>query len=1076
MRKICVIETIFLCVVLFMSNYSKGERVDENFSFEAKTSNMVWSPDVRLTYEGNDSFRPKIAIDSKDNIHVIWEDLRTGSCEVFYKRYNGTAWSEAQRLDLIDQGGSFYADMAVGNNDELHVCWIDTRLSIYGEIYYTKFTGDKWSTPIPVTVNALPYTHIPNTGTDIIMDSQGNIYIFWTIQHKDLNPTTPTTKDIAYIKYDGTSWSQIQHATWDADADHFNPRVAVDSRDNLHLTYTTIDEYGRYMIHYQKFDGTSWGAPIKISENTYETENDALATLQDITVDAQDNLHIVWADGRDFPSGVENEIYYTKLDNNGNTITNDRRISNDTAISGSIKDSGFPAIGCDKYNNLHLFWLNVDSNYPYRNATIWYAKLNSNGDHLTQNICLTSAHHEHSGLLPGPALSIDSTNNPHAVFADNRDGNLEIYYKHQLKHPRAPPEIEITSPVEGEVVSGLLKITGVTTPSAENYPLKKVEVRISNATWNSAWLCAEGTSSWNYYWDTTAVADGEYTIEARAFDGELYSNIAKVTVVIRNRVNTKPSCTISSPIAGEEIKGLCKIEGTAHDPDEGDAITKVEVKFTNGSWHSGWLTATGTNFWYYEWDTTEVSNGEYTIQARAFDGEEYSEQVSMNVIVNNNRNTRPVCTISSPKHGAVVEGLCLIEGTAFDPDEGDVIEIVDVKISNLSWSSGWQVAEGTETWSYEWDTKEVANGEYIISARAFDGELYSDEISISVVVNNLAENRKPVCTIETPEPGEAIEGVYTIAGTAADPDENDEIVAVYVKTQNDWIRARGTTSWQYRWDTTHLPNGKYIIHAKAFDGDLYSEMVSVEVYVNNPPEENTPPKCAISKPIQNEQISGIYEITGTAEDEETTIAKVELKIANASWNSGWITAVGSSKWHYEWDTTAVCNGKYTIYARAFDGELYSEEVKIEVIVKNIIENIKPVCYFKEPGEDAKVSGICKIIIEASDFDGMVEKVQIKIDNKEWLDLKTANGYWKYLWNTTTVENGIHTIYARCFDGVEWSEIVSVEVLVENKIPIEDKGAASALNDYIIMAVLLFIVIVCGVIVYLGRKFLVQRKP
>lgn len=90
-----------------------------------------------------------------------------------------------------------------------------------------------------------------------------------------------------------------------------------------------------------------------------------------------------------------------------------------------------------------------------------------------------------------------------------------------------------------------------------------------------------------------------------------------------------PSIIITSPSNEDDIGGLITIQGTADDFD--GYVQKVEVRIDDGSW----LTATGTNTWNYEWDTRTVINGFHTIYARSFDGESYSDTVSVNVIIKN---------------------------------------------------------------------------------------------------------------------------------------------------------------------------------------------------------------------------------------------------------------------------------------------------------------------------------------------------------------------------------------------------------------------------------------------------------
>lgn len=90
-----------------------------------------------------------------------------------------------------------------------------------------------------------------------------------------------------------------------------------------------------------------------------------------------------------------------------------------------------------------------------------------------------------------------------------------------------------------------------------------------------------------------------------------------------------PSIIIISPSNEEDVGGLITIQGTADDLD--GYVHKVEVKIDDGNW----LTATGTNTWNYEWETRTVINGYHTIYARSFDGESYSDTVSVNVIIKN---------------------------------------------------------------------------------------------------------------------------------------------------------------------------------------------------------------------------------------------------------------------------------------------------------------------------------------------------------------------------------------------------------------------------------------------------------
>jgi hypothetical protein len=94
-------------------------------------------------------------------------------------------------------------------------------------------------------------------------------------------------------------------------------------------------------------------------------------------------------------------------------------------------------------------------------------------------------------------------------------------------------------------------------------------------------------------------------------------------------VNQPPTVTITSPLKGSTINGIFDIYGTAYDADGN--VQRVELKIGDNNW----MQASGTTSWEYDWDTKAVSNGQYTIVVRAFDGINYSSEMVIGVEVSN---------------------------------------------------------------------------------------------------------------------------------------------------------------------------------------------------------------------------------------------------------------------------------------------------------------------------------------------------------------------------------------------------------------------------------------------------------
>ena len=103
-------------------------------------------------------------------------------------------------------------------------------------------------------------------------------------------------------------------------------------------------------------------------------------------------------------------------------------------------------------------------------------------------------------------------------------------------------------------------------------------------------------------------------------------------------------------------------------------------------------------------------------------------------------------------------------------------------------------------------------------------------------------------------------------------------------------------------------------------------------------------------------------------------------------------------------------------------------------------NHKPVLEIVHPAHAAEVSDLVEIRIGAVDADGNedIENVFVKIDDGDWqhatyVGEEHDHSWWQLGWNTTSVENGWHDIYARATDGTEHSEDHVIEVKVQNEI-------------------------------------------
>jgi outer membrane protein assembly factor BamB len=147
----------------------------------------------------------------------------------------------------------------------------------------------------------------------------------------------------------------------------------------------------------------------------------------------------------------------------------------------------------------------------------------------------------------------------HIIYAFAMDKKYEIstieYVIVNVSNQNQPPNIEILSPKEDDIVIGIVNIYGSASDPNGNETLDHVEIRIDDKPWQNA----TGTNYWNYSWNTDNETDGIHTIKARSYDGELYSNDFFMDVTIQHDL---PVIVIDRIIGGLGVTVDIKNNGT----------------------------------------------------------------------------------------------------------------------------------------------------------------------------------------------------------------------------------------------------------------------------------------------------------------------------------------------------------------------------------------------------------------------------------------------------------------------------------------------------------------------------------
>jgi hypothetical protein len=167
-----------------------------------------WSSPLDLTNETVDQFIPNIAIDSANSVHVVW-DGKNGSNinQIYYRKFNGSTWSTKTGI-TNESYRQYRPSIAIDGGDNIHVVWNGYITSSgYLQIRYSKFESS-WSSPTNITSGSVhqTYPYIVRGGLGFVwqgttdssgLSSSANGIMFKSIDvYSEACPaSTPTVKD-----------------------------------------------------------------------------------------------------------------------------------------------------------------------------------------------------------------------------------------------------------------------------------------------------------------------------------------------------------------------------------------------------------------------------------------------------------------------------------------------------------------------------------------------------------------------------------------------------------------------------------------------------------------------------------------------------------------------------------------------------------------------------------------------------------------------------------------------------------------------------------------------------------------
>ena len=271
---------------------------------------------------GWDSSYPRIAVDSSNDIHVLWvEEYSTNSRDVFYARYDSAnqVWSAPKNLS---NNNKVYSDtyrscaIAVDDADKVYAVWTQ-KTSIVMKV----FSGGSWGSSLTVATSSAE-VDCPR----VAVRDNGNIYIIWY---------TLNGKVYSKAKVNG-SWEGVKMISVSARRSKF-PDIAAGN--NLVYASWVEKSGGKYSAVYAKRNkgyNSSWSGVSKVYNSSLSHSHAV------IELDSSDNPHIVWTSYVEGPRVVKYSHW------TGSGFTTPVEISSTRMIH-------YPAID-ERNNDIYVCW------------------------------------------------------------------------------------------------------------------------------------------------------------------------------------------------------------------------------------------------------------------------------------------------------------------------------------------------------------------------------------------------------------------------------------------------------------------------------------------------------------------------------------------------------------------------------------------------------------------------------------------------------------------------------------------------------------------------------------------------
>jgi hypothetical protein len=463
-----------------------------------------------------------------------------------------------------------------------------------------------------------------------------------------------------------------------------------------------------------------------------------------------------------------------------------------------------------------------------------------------------------------------------------------------------------------------------------------------------------------------------------------------------------PTVSILTPAANSSVTGSVSLTASA-------SATATSVQYFLGTTSLGTST-TGSSF-SLNWDTTNVSNGPYSLTAVASDsyGQKGAASTAVSVTVSNP--VLPSISITSPTAGSV-SGKVFINVNATSANGMSSVQFL-IDSTPLATVQG-----AGPTYTTTWDTTTLTNGSHTITAIATDQSNKTKSANVTVTISNAVASSNTATFIKSD-----------------------------AATSGNWVGVYGADG--------------YIIPNDASNPPAYATVSSTGASPYSWQPVSTDTRALYTSPAANSRIGSTYYSFGSFTfdinctdgqlhqlalyflDLDTTTRSESIQVLNADTNAllDSQTIANFSGGVYEvWNVTGHVLIRVTNTGTP-------NAVLSGIFFRSFAGLSSPVVTFNAPTNNQTLSGAVTFSVNASSAQG-IASVQFQIDGVNAGAAVTGAGpVFTSLWASPQASDGSHTASAVVTDNVGLRSVATVPVQISNGPAPTPSAVLTSIDSY-----------------------------